>query len=210
MQNLPIYFLVEWCLWAPCLLCIRNNTDSCHSEWTNVVSTIYICRIEENRIFRIRNEWNNSVFKNRPSAYQKCRWIVPDYEKQLYLHNVLSTCQMAKKKAWIFASQTKLMGRILVMYIGVVVIAYLPPCFHSQPSLSGLKNVCMRSLPSSCGILNGSVRIDSYNETSSSRGKSPPLLMPRFIDINCSTAGLSFTDGLCSDVFSMMMAKLST
>lgn len=98
MQNLPIYFLVEWCLWAPCLLCIRNNTDSCHSEWTNVVSTIYICRIEENRIFRIRNEWNNSVFKNRPSAYQKCRWIVPDYEKQLYLHNVLSTCQMAKKK----------------------------------------------------------------------------------------------------------------
>jgi hypothetical protein len=36
------------------------------------------------------------------------------------------------------------------------------PCFHSQPSLSGLKNVCIRSLPSSSGILNGSVFILSY------------------------------------------------
>jgi hypothetical protein len=36
------------------------------------------------------------------------------------------------------------------------------PCFHNQPSLSGLKNVCIRSLPSSSGILNGSVFILSY------------------------------------------------
>lgn len=89
-------------------------------------------------------------------------------------------------------------------------INYLPPCFHSQPSLSGLKNVCIKSLPSSCGILNGSVRIDSNNDTNSSRGKSPPLLIPRFIDMNCSTLGLSLTDGLCNDVFSIIIAKLST
>lgn len=36
------------------------------------------------------------------------------------------------------------------------------PCFQSQPSLSGLKNVCIRSFPSSSGILNGSVFILSY------------------------------------------------
>lgn len=39
---------------------------------------------------------------------------------------------------------------------------YLPPCFHSHPSLSGLKKVCIRSLPSSSGILKGSVFILSY------------------------------------------------
>ena len=43
-------------------------------------------------------------------------------------------------------------------------IIYLPPCFHNHPSLSGLKKVCMRSLPSSSGILNGSVFIDSYSD----------------------------------------------
>ena len=36
---------------------------------------------------------------------------------------------------------------------------YLPPCLHSQPSLSGLKKVCIRSFPSSSGILKGSVLI---------------------------------------------------
>lgn len=45
---------------------------------------------------------------------------------------------------------------------------------------------------------------------SNSCGKSPPLLIPLFIATNCSGAGLSFTLGLWRDVFSMMMAKLST
>lgn len=36
------------------------------------------------------------------------------------------------------------------------------PCFHSQPSLSGLKKVCIKSLPSSSGILNGSFLMLSY------------------------------------------------
>ena len=56
--------------------------------------------------------------------------------------------------------------------------SYRPPCFHSHPSLSGLKKVCIRSLPSSSGILNGSVLILSYSDTSSSRGRSPPSLIP--------------------------------
>lgn len=36
------------------------------------------------------------------------------------------------------------------------------PSFKSQPSLSGLKNVCVRSLPSSSGILKGSFLMLSY------------------------------------------------
>ena len=36
------------------------------------------------------------------------------------------------------------------------------PCFQSQPSLSGLKKVCIRSLPSSSGILKGSFLMLSY------------------------------------------------
>ena len=36
------------------------------------------------------------------------------------------------------------------------------PSFRSQPSRSGLKNVCVRSLPSSSGILNGSFLMLSY------------------------------------------------
>ena len=47
------------------------------------------------------------------------------------------------------------------------------PCFHSQPSLSGLKKVCIRSLPSSSGIMNGSDLMLSYRLTSSSRGRLP-------------------------------------
>lgn len=78
-------------------------------------------------------------------------------------------------------------------YVYKYIEIYLPPCFQSQPSLSGLKKVCIKSLPSSCGILNGSVRIDSYKDSSKVRGRSPPLLMPRFMEMNCSTVGLSFT-----------------
>ena len=37
------------------------------------------------------------------------------------------------------------------------------PCFKSQPSRSGLKNVLVKSFPSSSGILNGSFLILSYN-----------------------------------------------
>lgn len=36
------------------------------------------------------------------------------------------------------------------------------PSFKSQPSRSGLKKVCVRSLPSSSGILNGSFLMLSY------------------------------------------------
>lgn len=46
--------------------------------------------------------------------------------------------------------------------------------------------------------------------SSSSLGRSPPLLMPRFIDMNWSTLGLSLTLGLWRLVLSMIMAKLST
>ena len=71
--------------------------------------------------------------------------------------------------------EAQLGGKILIMLLSR---SYRPPCFHSHPSLSGLKNVCIRSLPSSSGILNGSVLMLSYNDTSSSRGRSPPSLMP--------------------------------
>ena len=60
----------------------------------------------------------------------------------------------------------------------IMTISYLPPCFQSQPSLSGLKKVCMRSFPSSSGILKGSVLIESNKETRSSRGKFSPSLIP--------------------------------
>lgn len=39
---------------------------------------------------------------------------------------------------------------------------------------------------------------------SSSSGRSPPSLMPRFMDMNLSTVGLSLTLGLCRLVLSMM------
>lgn len=121
------------------------------------------------------------------------------------------------------------------------------PSFKSQPSLSGLKNVCVRSLPSSSGILKGSFLMLSYRfcrrgETQikgkqrgemaaaavicsslpthphhspiltlrSSSGRSPPSLMPLFMEINRSTGGLSLTLGLCRLVFSMMIANDST
>ena len=104
---------------------------------------------------------------------------------------------------------------------------HLPPCFHNQPSLSGLKKVCIKSLPSSSGILNGSVLIESKRETSSSLGRFSPSLIPLtfshedptfpglkifhlFMVMNCSTLGLSLTLGLCRLVLSMMMAKLRT
>lgn len=45
---------------------------------------------------------------------------------------------------------------------------------------------------------------------SSSSGRSPPSLMPRFMAMNRSAVGLSFTLGLCRLVFNMMMAKDST
>ena len=44
----------------------------------------------------------------------------------------------------------------------------------------------------------------------SSVGRSPPSWMPRFIEMKRSTFGLSFTDGLCRLVFSMMIANDST
>ena len=37
----------------------------------------------------------------------------------------------------------------------------------------------------------------------------PPWSIPRTMLMNCSTENLSLTLGLCRDVFSMMMAKLS-
>ena len=48
------------------------------------------------------------------------------------------------------------------VFLYVKVVTPHIPCFHSQPSLTGLKNVCIRSLPSSSGILNGSFLILSY------------------------------------------------
>lgn len=107
------------------------------------------------------------------------------------------------------------------------------PSFSSQPSLSGLKKVCVRSLPSSSGILKGSFLMLSYrfynkrrlsmntvqvhggrNHSSEailtlrrSSGKSPPSLIPLFMEMNRSTVGLSFTFGLWRLVFSMMMAN---
>lgn len=120
----------------------------------------------------------------------------------------------------------------------------ISPSLRSQPSLSGLKKVCVRSLPSSSGILKGSFLILSYrfwcnNEDteisslnassqssffhlhkqkterthptlSNSSGRSPPSLMPRFIEIKRSTPGLSLTFGLWRLVFSIMMANDST
>ena len=71
--------------------------------------------------------------------------------------------------------EAQLGGKILIKLLSR---SYRPPCFHSHPSLSGLKKVCIRSLPSSSGILNGSVLMLSYNDTSSSRGRSPPSSMP--------------------------------
>lgn len=44
----------------------------------------------------------------------------------------------------------------------------------------------------------------------SSSGRSPPSLMPLFMEIKRSTGGLSLTFGLCRLVFSMMMANDST
>lgn len=153
------------------------------------------------------------------------------------------------------------------------------PSFRSQPSRSGLKNVCVRSLPSSSGILNGSFLMLSYKfceeeeqcawgageshagispqgrpapawqdwglgtlcvhytvlsqeqgrgsrgrgwggqgvltvlprlTLSSSSGRSPPSLMPRFMVTNRSAVGLSRTLWLCRLVLSMMIAKDST
>lgn len=81
------------------------------------------------------------------------------------------------------------------------------PSFSSQPSLSGLKKVCVRSLPSSSGILKGSFLMLSYRFLSRSSGKSPPSFMPLFMEMNRSTDGLSFTFGLWRLVFSMMMAN---
>ena len=45
---------------------------------------------------------------------------------------------------------------------------------------------------------------------SSSSGRSPPSLMPRFMAMKRSAVGLSLTLGLCRLVFSMMIAKEST
>lgn len=42
---------------------------------------------------------------------------------------------------------------------------------------------------------------------SRSSGRSPPSLIPLFMEMNRSTEGLSFTFGLCRLVFSMMMAN---
>lgn len=50
-----------------------------------------------------------------------------------------------------------LRGRSLKQHLSCLV-----PCFQSQPSRSGLKKVCIRSLPSSSGILNGSLLMLSY------------------------------------------------
>lgn len=45
---------------------------------------------------------------------------------------------------------------------------------------------------------------------SSSSGRSPPSLIPLFMEMNLSTGGLSLTLGLCRLVFNMMMANDST
>lgn len=42
---------------------------------------------------------------------------------------------------------------------------------------------------------------------SRSSGRSPPSLIPLFMEMNRSTVGLSFTFGLWRLVFNMMMAK---
>lgn len=59
------------------------------------------------------------------------------------------------------------------------------PSFSSQPSRSGLKNVCVRSFPSSSGILNGSFLILSYKFCKGGQqpvrdytGKQPSFLAP--------------------------------
>ena len=53
------------------------------------------------------------------------------------------------------------------------------------------------------------LRIPSLTRSSSS-GRSPPSLMPRFMAMKRSAVGLSLTLGLCRLVFSMMIAKEST
>lgn len=45
------------------------------------------------------------------------------------------------------------------------------PSLSSQPSLSGLKKVCVRSFPSSSGILNGSFLMLSYRFCEGMRGR---------------------------------------
>lgn len=52
-------------------------------------------------------------------------------------------------------------------------------------------------------------RVPSLTRSSSS-GRSPPSLMPRFMAMKRSAVGLSLTLGLCRLVFSMMIAKEST
>lgn len=49
------------------------------------------------------------------------------------------------------------------------------PSFSSHPSLSGLKNVCVRSLPSSSGILKGSFLMLSYKFCMKIRHKEDQL-----------------------------------
>lgn len=46
--------------------------------------------------------------------------------------------------------------------------------------------------------------------TNSSRGRSPPLLIPLFMVMKFSTVGFSLTLGLCRLVLSMMIANEST
>lgn len=53
------------------------------------------------------------------------------------------------------------------------------------------------------------LRVPSLTRSSSS-GRSPPSLMPRFMAMKRSAVGLSLTLGLCRLVFSMMIAKEST
>lgn len=62
--------------------------------------------------------------------------------------------------------------RLFCQYIMFIIMYFQghSPSFSSQPSLSGLKKVCVRSLPSSSGILKGSFLMLSYRFYNEDRG----------------------------------------
>lgn len=83
-------------------------------------------------------------------------------------------------------------------------------CFR-RDSRVGIKHSDIRSAKNRCLCYCPlSLKKEVGLTLSSSSGRSPPSLMPRFMEMKRSTPGLSLTLGLWRLVFSIMMAKDST
>lgn len=90
-------------------------------------------------------------------------------------------------------------GFILDAFIEILVQQYAASAlFHPEALRQASSTALARSL-----------HVPSLTRSSSS-GRSPPSLMPRFMAMKRSAVGLSLTFGLCRLVFSMMIAKEST